>query len=793
MLLGNPPANNTDVAEHWLKFIETMDARTCLFVNHPMNRYKKEELEDYKKKYDYLTALEKKIGGENMYICNEDDNTHIKTMWAHISIVFAEIMMMQESIMKFGLCKKYILISLSCCPLYNYNVIHDTVCQDEKSWISIMSTWPFVTKTLTNFYKMREQEHLDKTSGIFNYYAGLKISQWMILSEKHVRYLYSLSTLEQKDRTYLYDTDIVCNEGTVTSIKYNNILPHTSCEKDNCLDEIRAFISTTESIIKSQLPNCGLSPYDEYAIQQFVLNKILNNADKDKYLTNKEELLKILQNEFRIMRFEDIKANIESNYSKLNHLIPDVELDFYYNEPSKNTLYPDCTENKILLNEYNSILPRLNKLVKDKKMNVFNARTNINTYNTVYFGRKFAVYPCRSIRFPEYDTFLQKQNCDKIVFDDYVFIGSTYTNWLLVTNNLSNYSRSIIFKEYLSEKEIDARILKKLLSYKNKKPLFDQYLTYIKKNSPQYYEKYMYSCVKNAYNSNVDLPEDFDKIIQKVKHKNSNVTPPIPPSPEVAKDYHLNETMNFDMMHRLNPLYLLTEEEISNIHSVLDYFLKIVKASKRHGCRLDLSFLFEAMEDTIFRQLTSPGIKISYHPSEYYTTVNEPNMFFNVSNYLKNKLHLFVMHTSTVRQNEYYKKFSSFVEEYKLPSLLTEKYGNPLDKYTLIPVILSGSLFVRKCVNGCSINKFTDNLFAMDYIYKDYAFEHLTEPIIKHSANLTLGVDKIFDEDEYYSKVMDEDVDSEMRREADKNNKYVNYFNKYLKYKNKYLKLKKET
>jgi hypothetical protein len=34
------------------------------------------------------------------------------------------------------------------------------------------------------------------------------------------------------------------------------------------------------------MPSCVITPYDEYAIQQFILNKILNNADKNKYLTN---------------------------------------------------------------------------------------------------------------------------------------------------------------------------------------------------------------------------------------------------------------------------------------------------------------------------------------------------------------------------------------------------------------------------------------------------------------------------------------------------------------------------
>lgn len=750
MLLGNPPANNTDVSEHWLKFIDSIDNTSCVFVNHPMNRINKEELEDYKKKYDYMAAFEKKLGSENIYICNQDDNTHIKTMWANISIVYAEIMMLQESIMKFGLCEKYILLSLSCSPLYNYNTIYKTLCSDDKSWISVMSMTPFVTKSLTNFYRMSQKEQLDKTSDIFNYYAGLKVSQWMVLSGKHVRYLYSLSTLGQREKTYLYDEELECTQGTVTKIKYNNSLKDTNCDKDNCIDDIKKLIGVSDKIIKSAMPSCVITPYDEYAIQQFILNKILNNADKNKYLTNKVELLKILQTEFRIMSFEYIKANLETNYSKLNKQIKNVELDFYYNEPSMNTMYEDNTTNKILLNEYPSIIAQSNNLVKNGEQ--------INTYNIIYFGRKFTTYPCRSIEFSPYEELNKKQNCEKIVLDDYIFIGSTYTNWLLVTNNLSNYSRSINFKEILTEKEIDDRILKKIFSYKkDNKIIFDQYLTYIKKNTPLYYESQITECMKKIYDSDAVLPDDFDEYIENLKKGLFGQTPPTPPNEQLAKNYHLNRELTFDMRFNMNPFFFLTESdaEITKYSSLQDFLTKIYALYKKYDCELDqLNYLvLQSIKTIIFGELSSPGIDISYHPSEYFTTTNEKNMFVNVSNYLK-KISCFIKDNGHVtNNNNNYATFENFIEKYKLPSLLIEKYGNPLDKYTLIPVLLSGALFVRKCGNGCSINNFTEDLFAMDYIYKDYVVQ---------------------------------DVKDTTNAEGEPST----YLNKYLKYKNKYLQLK---
>jgi len=749
MLLGNPPSNETDVSEHWLKFISTVDPINCVFVNHPINRINKEQLEDYKNKYDYLTAFEKKLGSENIYICNQDDNTHIKTMWANISIVYAEIMMLQEAVMKFGLCEKYILISASCCPLYNYKTICDTLSIDDKSWISIMSSTPFVRLGLTEFYTMSQKEQLDKTSDIFNYYAGLKVSQWLILSAKHVKYLYAISTQEQRERTYLYDGELECREGIVTTIKFNSDLKDSNCDKDNCIDEIVKFINFFDKNIKSQLPNCVITPYDEYAIQQFILNKILNNADKNKYLTNKNELLKILQNEFRIMSFEYIKRNVDDNYSKLNKEIKNIKLDFFYNAPTKNTAHKDNSANIILLNNHPSIISQSNNLIKTNE--------EINTYNMVYFGRKFKTYPCHSIKFNFYEGINTPQNCDEVVLNDYVFIGSTYTNWLLITNNLSNYSRAITFNTTISEKELDNIILNKIFMDKNKNKIeLDQYLTYIKINSPLFYELEINECIKNIYDSNVILPDDYQQIIDDIERNQLYGTPPIPRDTRLTDKYHLNKELLFRISFYMNPFFVLSEEDkdITKYSSVQDFLTKVYDSYKKNNCETNFSELvLEILNNVIFKELSTDGINISYHPSEYFITTNKENMFVNVSNYLKKILCVikekdgFKRMSSKYGVSLRYRSLEHFIDTYKLPSLSTNKYGNPLDKYTLIPILLSGSLFVRKCGAGCSINKFTDELFRLDYIYKDYVFENDT-----HTDT---------------------------------------YEKKYLKYKNKYLQLKK--
>jgi hypothetical protein len=743
MLLGNPPNNDTDVLDHWLKFIETIDNTTCIFINHPMERMNKEKIDVYREQYDYLIAFEKKLGFENMYICNNDDLTHIKTMWANISIVYAEIMMIQESIMKFGLAERYILLSNSCCPLYNYPTIYQTVMSKDKSWISIMETEPFTNKELAELYVMVHKPHLDKTSNIFNYYAGLKISQWMILTARHVKYMFSHSTLEQRQKTYLYNGELECNSGMVSKIKYNDSLTDDNCDKNNCIDDIKKLIEKFDDIINSELPNCAFVPYDEYAIQQFILNKILNNSDKTSYLTNETKLLNILEKEFNIMSLEYIKSNLEENYSKLNKIISNIKLDFYYNKPIISTLYPESIINKIRLDNYPSIIKESGNIIKKDEQT--------DTYNTIYLGKKFTVYPCYSISFSQISKYNYGPKCVKIVLNDCIFIGSTYTNWSLVTNNLTNYQRELSFRKTLSIENLEKKILENIFLYKNDSSLeCDKYITYIKKTSPLYYDLKISQCLKKIYNSDVDLPDNYDEIIYNIKNNFLSITPPIPPTKELEPNYQLNEELRSYMEIKISPFFFLSEHEkdINLYPSLKDFLFKLYEKYKKNNCNLKTlnHLVLISIDKAIYNDLTTEGININYHPFEYYIMDNRENIFDTVSNYIKNIVCFMKEHDSNFNENKNHYKLENFIDRYKLPPLSIQKYGNPLDKYTLIPILLSGSLFVRKCVKGCSIDKFSKDLFTLDYVYKDY---------------------------------------------LEKNIEKESYFTKYLKYKKKYLQFKK--
>lgn len=739
MLLGNPPANSTDVEKHWTSFISTITDNTCVFINHPQFAHKKDELEKYVSNYNYLNTWINKIGISNTYICNSDDLTHIKTMWASVTIVYAELMLIQESIMRFGLCDKYILISSTCCPLYSYPTIYSAIMQDNLSWISIMTTKPYIDSLdINNFYNFTS-DTLSKSSNIFNYYMGLKISQWLLLDKSHVKYLFSVQTLEQKARTYLYDKDIECKKqrnlppNLIGKIKFNPEIPDTPCTKDNCLPEIIEFIKLIDKVLlKNNM--CNIIPLDEFAIQQFILNKILNNYSKDKYLTNKENLISILKLHYKIIDFKYISDTIESNYLSLNEKIKFIPLDYYYNEPRKNELYPN--------EELNFIDLRKNPTLKS----IIKSNVKLNTKNLVYLGKKVKTYPCKKVYMSQH---VNSTDCESLNLSDIIFIGCTYTNWMLITNNLSNYLRSVKFKTEYTRLELEQNTLKQLFDYENDKEQSNLCVQYIKVNFPSFYETKFPSYLKPQF-SLVELPVDIDSIISEEIINNWN-TLSLEEKPETLYKFVLSKIDFKNVIPK-------TDLDYRKYSSIADFVNMVKEFKLKNDITIELinwGEVYLSMFNEINYLVERTGINPEFHPCEYYIMENKPNMYNTVNEYLRENICL-IKKNYSLDNDLYYsihnKKIMDLITDYTLPNQTIKEYGNPLDSLTLIPIILSGSLFVRKCGEGCSIDKFSSSLFSLDYIYSSYSSKQ-TEA----------------------SKLIDDSV----------------YYKKYIKYKGKYLSIKK--
>jgi len=153
MFLGGVP-NTPNIITHWKNMNVVFSSIENVFVVvHPVIF----DEEFYEKNVSFLSLFKR----ENVFIV--DKSHHVDTMWGTLSLVDAELLMMQYA----HRCKKddlfydkYILLSSMCCPLYRIDVIYKDILSDNKSIIGIFQT---------------------------DYLAQ---SQWMILDKVHVKLLF---------------------------------------------------------------------------------------------------------------------------------------------------------------------------------------------------------------------------------------------------------------------------------------------------------------------------------------------------------------------------------------------------------------------------------------------------------------------------------------------------------------------------------------------------------------------------------------------------------------------------
>ena len=106
MFLGGLPSEEHILEHYKLFFSKSKDTRSLRIVVHPMN------LDTYELNKSFHT-----------HIAVVDKDHWIKTQWGTRSLTDATLLMMQFAFLHFGdIFKKYILLSSTCAPLYNYTL-----------------------------------------------------------------------------------------------------------------------------------------------------------------------------------------------------------------------------------------------------------------------------------------------------------------------------------------------------------------------------------------------------------------------------------------------------------------------------------------------------------------------------------------------------------------------------------------------------------------------------------------------------------------------------------------------
>ena len=229
MFLGGFPTSN-----HWKKFFENADD-SLYAVIHPMN------VEQTKKIINDIPIYKKMVTNNRLFIV--DEKNHVRTAWATFSLIAATLFMIQDALSKHGnIFKKFVLLDSTNAPLYNYNVIKNTLCIDDKSWF-------YFSKDNHGYARNQFKKMYDFEGGIFTLNDNVYISQWFTIDQKHVGFYIDLDipnfiTYEKKENIKCDKlTDILKSISPKTEYQ-EYIIAHIGTQRDYSYEEAKDIVNS---------------------------------------------------------------------------------------------------------------------------------------------------------------------------------------------------------------------------------------------------------------------------------------------------------------------------------------------------------------------------------------------------------------------------------------------------------------------------------------------------------------------------------------------------------------------
>ena len=178
MFLGGLPHVTSDSGKCWEQLMKRSDSsvfKDFVFVVHPIKPI--DTLVGFWKDYLYTG---KKETGKIKCIMVTQPKKHLKTKWATRSLVDVTITMIKESYNFANTIQKFVLLDSSTCPLYNLQVIRDTLIDTRKSWLDPLNN------SCKNVLREHPNLYCDKTTCLKKKDCSFW-SQWFIIDSRHIR------------------------------------------------------------------------------------------------------------------------------------------------------------------------------------------------------------------------------------------------------------------------------------------------------------------------------------------------------------------------------------------------------------------------------------------------------------------------------------------------------------------------------------------------------------------------------------------------------------------------------
>jgi len=272
IFLGGTTYEN-NLIQHWKNMNTTFLTKNNYYiVIHPMI------LENYTINEEFKNIFNQ----DNIFIVNK--NHHLKTAWSTRSLSDATLLTIQYAHTKLNegeLYDKYILLSSSCCPLYNFDEIYKVLDLNNKSWL-YGSPVEENNVTIENTYLGSKE---NKSSLVF--------SQWMILDKIHIKYFFS-------DNNYI---SVYKKDKNIKTCLFNFINKTIEIESIKIIDEKLNHLN----IFLNKFNICNGS--DERFFGNYIFNRLLIEANQNGISDN--NLLDYILNNIENISLCSIKRNLK--------------------------------------------------------------------------------------------------------------------------------------------------------------------------------------------------------------------------------------------------------------------------------------------------------------------------------------------------------------------------------------------------------------------------------------------------------------------------------------------------
>jgi hypothetical protein len=651
VMIGNMPTDEESV-NHWKNFIENSD-NSLHIVIHPMNMNIRNDIIN-----KWTEHFQNK---NNFMVCDQDH--WVKTKWGNVSLSLATLIAIEYAMKNkpYNYYKKIVFLQ-QCLPLYNFNIIKNEFIKDNKSWFKPRGgeypIWAY-----SQPYNFNRTDNDGATIYDWNWWNAI-----FAIDQSHFNIFFDESHIDENNNyigTYKKEGEYICY-----GENFDNIVSINKGKYDVLFKQVTGSWdwnnpSTTASCINSDEVFFGVA-----FKHHFKGNDIVNHTK-------------------------------QINTNALSQLYNKNILSIYNINNSTNTIHLFDENDKKIIKEFNKYFGKDNEypILNIKKID----KLDENLY--VYLPR--------------------------IVWLDFELYMKN-TDYPIYSGMPSNYNPEKLNEYYIKRREMKDGILKNTIMFKGEKQFMDYEDNWTNKGQQELIKKKNTNnndenqfTLKNIVDQHVSYhdwtsftisPENIFRDAVFTKYLNNKCTEDGKITTKINSD--INElldyikTNNLRMLSNKLPIWHPVEYFTIKLNTLINSYNIASLCILCQDNILDKNIVIQNGGSYNTGQTTSQTYGQQYDDGSLHN-------YFNLIKIIKftwrRAILLFsdYVDEDTTNNNSIF-RFKNNLSFSDLELLKNVKIGTCITEDILSSALASGSLFIRKCVKGSEISKYTNALYRIN-------------------------------------------------------------------------------